>query len=191
MEGAARSSRSWSSRSCSLLGLVLGAINGASIVITRVPDIIVTLAMLFVWQGAALLVLEAPGRRRGRMAAALVIGTVSIPGMPEAITQWMPKALVLLVVCLGIVWMPLHRSSLGLSIYAIGSNTLAAFRSGVGVARTKIVAYARGGAVRRHGRPGADAEHRHRRADPRPLSPRQRRRGGARRASRWAAARAA
>ena len=44
-----------------LLGLALGAINGALIVITRVPDIVVTLSMLFVWQGAALLVLEAPG----------------------------------------------------------------------------------------------------------------------------------
>ena len=41
-----------------LLGLMLGAINGALIVVTRVPDIVVTLAMLFVWQGAALLVLE-------------------------------------------------------------------------------------------------------------------------------------
>ena len=42
-------------------GLVLGAINGVLIVVTRVPDIVVTLAMLFVLQGAALLVLEAPG----------------------------------------------------------------------------------------------------------------------------------
>ena len=34
------------------------------------------------------------------------------------------------------------RSRLGLSIYAIGSNRLAAFRSGVPVGRTKILAYA-------------------------------------------------
>ena len=47
-----------------LMGLVLGAINGILIVVTRVPDIVVTLAMLFVLQGAALLVLDAPGRRR-------------------------------------------------------------------------------------------------------------------------------
>ena len=37
-----------------LLGLVLGIINGALVVITRVPDIVVTLAMSFVWAGAAL-----------------------------------------------------------------------------------------------------------------------------------------
>ena len=51
-----------------LLGLGARRLNGVLIVITRVPDIVVTLAMLFVWQGAALLVLEAPGGARGRMA---------------------------------------------------------------------------------------------------------------------------
>jgi ribose transport system permease protein len=45
-------------------------------------------------------------------------------------------------VCVGAVWIPLRRSRLGLSIYAVGSNSLAAFRSGVAVDRTKIVAYA-------------------------------------------------
>ena len=40
-----------------LLGIVVGSINGALIVITRVPDIVVTLAMSFVWAGATLLVL--------------------------------------------------------------------------------------------------------------------------------------
>jgi ribose transport system permease protein len=125
-----------------LLGLLLGAINGILIVITRVPDIIVTLAMLFVWQGAALLVLESPGGGAAEWLRALVVGTVSIPGVPEAITQWIPKALILVLICLGIVWIPLHRSRLGLSIYAIGSSSLAAFRSGVGVARTKITSYA-------------------------------------------------
>ena len=34
------------------LGLPLGAINGALVVTTRVPDIVVTLAMSFVWAGA-------------------------------------------------------------------------------------------------------------------------------------------
>ena len=50
------------------LGLVLGAINGALVVVTRVPDIVVTLAMSFVWAGCALLVLNRPGRRLGDLA---------------------------------------------------------------------------------------------------------------------------
>jgi ribose transport system permease protein len=125
-----------------LLGLLLGAINGALIVISRVPDIVVTLAMLFVWQGAALLVLETPGGAAAEWLKSLLVGTVAIPGVPTAITQWIPKALIVLVAGLAVVWIPLYRSKLGLSIYAIGSNNLAAFRSGVAVDRTRIAAYA-------------------------------------------------
>jgi ribose transport system permease protein len=125
-----------------LLGLVLGAINGLLIVITRVPDIIVTLAMLFVWQGAALLVLPSPGGGAAEWLRALVVGSVSVPGVPEAVTQWIPKALVLLLLCLGIVWIPLMRSRLGLAIYATGSSSLAAFRSGISVEWSKIASYA-------------------------------------------------
>ena len=58
--------------------------------------------------------------------------------MPAEVSAWLPKALLLLVVCLGVVWIPLRRSRLGLSIYAIGSDRLAAFRSGVPVDRTKV-----------------------------------------------------
>jgi ribose transport system permease protein len=125
-----------------LLGLALGAINGALIVITRVPDIVVTLAMLFVWQGAALLVLQSPGGAAADWLKGLIVGPISIPGVPAEVTQWVPRSLILLVACLAAVFVPLYRSKLGLSIYAIGSDNLAAFRSGVAVGRTRIAAYA-------------------------------------------------
>ena len=128
-----------------LMGLALGAMNGILIVVTRVPDIVVTLATLFVLQGAALLVLGAPGGAVAEWLKALIVGTISIPGVPDGITAWIPKALVAVLVCLGIIWVPLKRSTLGLSIYAIGSSELAAFRSGVSVARTRIIAYALAG----------------------------------------------
>jgi len=128
-----------------LLGIVLGAINGALIVITRVPDIVVTLSMLFVWQGAALLVLEAPGGGAAKWLMEIIVGTVAIPGLPPEASSFIPKALIVLIVCLGAVWIPLRRSRLGLSLYAIGSDNLAAFRSGVAVSRTKIIAYALAG----------------------------------------------
>lgn len=116
-----------------LLGLVLGAINGTLIVLTRVPDIVVTLAMLFVWAGAALLVLRTPGGESAQWLQQLVLGSVG--------NEWIPKAGVVLLAVVAVVWIPLRRSRLGLSLYAIGSNQLAAFRSGVSVGRTKIVAY--------------------------------------------------
>ncbi|PBB68655.1 ribose ABC transporter permease [Mesorhizobium sp. WSM4312] len=126
------------------MGLVLGALNGLLIVVTRVPDIVVTLAMLFVLQGAALLVLDAPGGGAAEWLKALISGTVPIPGLPDAIDAWLPKALLVLI-CLCVIWIPLRRSRLGLSIYAIGSSELAAFRSGVPVKRTRIIAYALSG----------------------------------------------
>jgi ribose transport system permease protein len=128
-----------------LMGLVLGALNGVLIVVTRVPDIVVTLATLFVLQGAALLVLEAPGGAAAEWLKGLIVGTLPIPGLPDEMTAWVPKALVVLLVCLLVVWVPLQRSRLGLSIYAIGSSELAAFRSGVSVAWVRIAAYAGAG----------------------------------------------
>ena len=117
-----------------LLGMVVGAINGGLIVVTRVPDIVVTLAMSFVWAGAALLVLKTPGGAAADWLKELLKGNVLI--------EWVPKAAVLLIVIVAVIWIPLRRSRLGLSFYAIGSNQLAAFRSGVPVGRTKIASYA-------------------------------------------------
>jgi ribose transport system permease protein len=53
----------------------------------------------------------------------------------------MPKAGVVLLVVVAVIWLPIRRSRLGLSLYAIGSDPLAAYRSGVSVGRTKIFAY--------------------------------------------------
>ena len=47
-----------------------------------------------------------------------------------------------MAVTIGLIWLPIRRAKLGLSIYAIGSDPMAAFRSGVPVARTRIAAYA-------------------------------------------------
>jgi ribose transport system permease protein len=117
-----------------LLGVLLGAVNGALVVITKVPDIIVTLATFFIWAGFALLVRPAPGGAAAPWLKALVVGPF--------VVEWLPKAAILLIVIVAVIWIPLARSRLGLSLYSIGSNQLAAFRSGVPVNRTKFVSYA-------------------------------------------------
>jgi ribose transport system permease protein len=126
-------------------GLAMGTVNGALIVLTRVPDIVVTLAMLFVWQGTALLILNAPGGGAASWLRDLIVGGVTLPGMPAALTEWLPKAIVLLAICVAIIWLPIRRSKLGLMLYAIGSDQLAAFRSGVPVGTVRIAAYALAG----------------------------------------------
>ena len=113
------------------VGVAMGLINGALIVLTRVPDIVVTLAMLFVWEGTALLILETPGGAISDWLERAIRGHV----------LFFPKALIIIVICLGVVWLPVRRSKLGLSIYATGSDALAAFRSGVAVGWTKVAAY--------------------------------------------------
>jgi ribose transport system permease protein len=117
-----------------ILGLLLGAINGALVVITRVPDIVVTLAMSFVWAGATLLVLNTPGGGSAEWLKAVMTGSIG--------SEWVPQALVVLVVVVAVVWIPLRRSRTGLALYAVGSHRLAAFRSGVSIGRTKVFAYA-------------------------------------------------
>lgn len=116
-----------------LLGLVVGAINGGVVVLTRVPDIVVTLAMSFVWAGCALLVLKTPGGAAAQWLKDLVSGSLG--------NEWIPRGAVVLIIVVALIWIPIRRSRLGLSIYAIGSNRLAAFRSGVPVDRTRLIAY--------------------------------------------------
>ena len=117
-----------------VIGLVIGAVNGALVVVTRVPDIVVTLAMSFVWAGAALLVLRTPGGGSVEWLRDLVLGPFG--------NEWIPRAAIVLAVIVAVIWIPLQRSRLGLSFYAIGSDQLAAFRSGVSVGWTKFLAYA-------------------------------------------------
>lgn len=117
-----------------LLGLLMGTINGTLIVLTKVPDIVVTLAMLFVWQGVALLILNAPGGAVAPWLRALITGSVG--------PDWLPRAIIFLALVTAVIWLPIRRSKLGLRLYAIGSDPLAAFRSGVPVGQTRIIAYA-------------------------------------------------
>ena len=120
-----------------LLAVTLaGAVNGAVIVITRVPDIVITLAMSFVWAGVALLVLAKPTPGVPVEFQNLAQGSTGSPWIPNAF-------LVLLIVPL--VWFPLKRSRLGLGIYAAGSERNAAFRSGVNISLSRLLAYAVGG----------------------------------------------
>ncbi len=116
-----------------LLGLVIGAVNGALVVFTRVPDIVVTLAMLYVWAGTALLVLNTPGGGAAHWLSNLTRG--------HLLSTWIPKAAVVMLVVIALIWIPIRRSRAGLALYAVGSDPLAAFRSGVSVTRTKIFSY--------------------------------------------------
>jgi ribose transport system ATP-binding protein len=118
-------------------GAAIGAANGLLVVVSRVPDVVVTLTTGFIWGGVALLILEKPGG--GAPPEFLNLGTGTL------ITDWLSNSLVLLVVSLAALWIPVLRSKAGLRIYATGSDRIAAFRSGVNVELARILAYVLGG----------------------------------------------
>ena len=116
-----------------------GALTGLIITVTRVADIIVTLAMLFVWGGLALAVMQIPGGGAPLEFTKLAVG--------YTFTPWLPTGLVLIGAVVVLAWVPIRRHKPGLSLYAIGSSRTASFLSGVSVSRTRIGAYALGGAL--------------------------------------------
>jgi ribose transport system permease protein len=114
----------------------LGALTGFVITLSRVPDIIVTLASSFIWYGLALRIMASPSGGAPIDFGNLVNGQY---------WNFLPEGLVVLAVIIAVTWLPWQRSRMGLSMYALGSDRTAAFLSGVRVNRTRIAAYALGG----------------------------------------------
>jgi ribose transport system permease protein len=121
----------------SLLLLVLAALasgfTGLIITLTRIPDIVVTLGMLFVWQGVALWIMEIPGGGVPLEFSDLALGSVG--------STVVPNGAVAVFAALLLLWVPLRWLRPGLAIYAVGSNRNSAYLSGIGVARTRVGAY--------------------------------------------------
>jgi ribose transport system permease protein len=118
-------------------GTLAGALNGVIAVRTRVPDIVVTLAMSFVWGGVALLILAKPGGGAPDQFLAVASG--------NGLNPWVPNGLILLIVVVALVWIPVKLGRFGLALYAVGSDRTAAFRRGVRVGPTRVMSYALGG----------------------------------------------
>ena len=118
-------------------GTLAGGLNGLIAFRTRVPDIVVTLAMSFVWGGVALLILPKPGGGAPDEFMSLASGNLFTP--------WVPNGLLLLIGIVGLVWIPLKLGRLGLALYAVGSDRTAAFRRGVRIGPTRVFSYALGG----------------------------------------------
>jgi ribose transport system permease protein len=123
--------------------LVAAAINGIVgwiIHVSKVPDIVITLGTLYVFQGLALFVLPKPGGGTSENFRWMFTG--SIVGIGA--NPWPAMVIILIPILFAAWWMGKTRN--GLSLYAIGSSSEAAYLSGIRAARTKIMSYAIGGA---------------------------------------------
>ena len=110
---------------------LVSGLMGWLVTVSGMPDIVVTLALHFVFVGLALLILGGPGGRTNPEFAQLVVGGFSDP--------WPSLLWLTAIFCL--VWLPFRRSRTGIATYAVGSDRQAAFLAGIVVARARVRAY--------------------------------------------------
>ena len=103
----------------------------------RLPSIIVTLATMFVVQGAALLILKFPGGSVSGDFANLLVGDVIPDVLPVPI---------LIIVLAVLAWIYLKRLRFGIGLYAIGSDASAARASRVDVRFIRFLSFVIAGA---------------------------------------------
>jgi len=115
------------------VGFIIGAINGVATVWLRIPSFIVTLAMMTIARGAALLWRNGESIR-GMTSNYLWFGQKNLFGMP------VPVFLLLVVGVFGFVL--LRFTKFGLYTYAIGGSNEAARLAGIRVKLIKILIFA-------------------------------------------------
>lgn len=125
-----------------LVGIgILNGLTGYVISISGIPDIVVTLATSYIWSGLALTILSSPGGGTAPEVRFLFSGSESgIGGSPIL-------PIIMLIIPTVLVFMYVNKSRTGLSIYAIGSDGVAARLAGLDVRKAKIISYAIGGAM--------------------------------------------
>lgn len=118
-----------------LLGALLGLVNGLLVVRLRLQPIIATLAVGFIWSGAALEILGQPG---GNVPGSFINALTGV--------SWgvFPNALLVAVVAIAL-WLVISRSRAGTYIYAVGSYRKGASANGINVSRTLLTAYTAAG----------------------------------------------
>lgn len=111
-----------------LVGAACGLINGLLVGYGRLQPILVTLATLSIFQGLAIRVLPQPGGQ-----------------IPQVYTNVLtnpngPWSLIYVGVC-ALAWMWFRRTRLGVAIFAVGNDPVAATANGIAARRSIILAY--------------------------------------------------
>jgi simple sugar transport system permease protein len=128
-----------------LAGAAIGAFNALLIVVFKIPDILATLATMFLVQGLKLVPVEGQSVSSGLI---LRDGSVA-PGkfttgfleINRGSLGPVPYPVVIFAVLAVVTWFFLSRTKWGRVMYAIGSNPEAARLAGARVGRYKAVAY--------------------------------------------------
>ena len=120
---------------------ILNGLVGYIISVSGVPDIVVTLATSYIWSGVALWILPSPGGGTAPQVRWLFTGS------PSGIGGTFVTPILMMLIPAVLVYLFSQRTRLGLAMYAIGSDSTAARLAGLDTRRTKMAAYAIGGAM--------------------------------------------
>src|ERR1700676_4937768 len=116
-------------------GVAVYALVGAVIHLRNIPSIVVTLGMLFVWQGLAILVLPKPGGKP--------------PGWLHDLMNfhmpYVPFPIIAAILIAALVHIGLMRTSYGAILRGSGGNPSAIGRAGWSLLKTKVVMFALAG----------------------------------------------
>jgi ribose transport system permease protein len=114
-----------------LMGLAVGLANGLGVAVAGIHPLVMTLATMTFLQGLAYVVLPIPG---GQLAPGLVrLATGTVGGLPAGLL-WCAA-------CATAVALLLHRTRLGLHLFAVGANAGSAHLNGVRTVRVVVCAY--------------------------------------------------
>jgi len=114
-----------------LMGVCVGLVNGVGVAVAGIHPLVMTLSTMTFLQGLAYLLLPIPG---GAVPAALgQLANGSLWGVPQPML-WCAA-------CALLVYVLLHRTRLGLHIFAVGANARSAHLNGVRAVAVTVAAY--------------------------------------------------
>lgn len=109
-----------------------GALNGLMVSYLRLQPVVATLALMFIAQGLALLIMPSPGGFFADATSMLFVGDAVVGILPAS---------VLVVILVLVAWLYLRQRRIGVQIQAIGSDAEGARSNGVAVDRVRFGAY--------------------------------------------------
>jgi rhamnose transport system permease protein len=123
---------------CIVVGGLLGAVNGALVAYLRFPALIATLATYYAYSSLALVSnANAPVSTPPVVAMHGLTRNITLPLLPPIPMH----VFTILLPCAVLAWVVLSRSTYGRSLYAVGTNDIAAGYATVSVSRTRFSAY--------------------------------------------------
>ncbi len=116
-----------------LAGAAMGAFNGMLVTVVGVNSIIATIGTMFIWRGIGYTLTNG----ESRLAMNPVVDYIG----RGFVFKIIPFPIVLFIIIFIITYTMMNHSKWGRKIYAVGSNPLASFLSGINVKKVKFIGF--------------------------------------------------